>query len=221
MPNRAPDLVWEDPAAEPAEPGLRRAAIVRAAIGLADAEGLDAVSIRRVAAALGARPMSLYTHIASKEDLIALMLNEAVADVLLPEPLPEAWRDALREIAYRSYRAFLAHPWSLEALGRGQRIGPNLLRHGEQSAAAVAPLGLDRDDAWRVLRLVDAYTIGQAVTAANLDRVRDLPWPEPDPETHPNLAQTGFGERLPDPPDAFEVGLETVLDGVEHRFARR
>jgi AcrR family transcriptional regulator len=211
MPNRAPELVWDDPASEPADRGLTRAAIVRAAIEIADAEGLDAVSIRRVAAALGARPMSLYTHIASKEDLIALMLNEAVAEVLLPEPLPEDWREATRAIADRSYRAFLAHPWSLEALGRGSQIGPNLLRHGQQSRAAVAPLGLDREHEWHVLRMVDAYTIGQAVTAASLDAVRQ----------NRHFDATVLGEEeLPDPPEAFEVGLETVLDGVEHRFGR-
>jgi AcrR family transcriptional regulator len=152
MPNRAPELVWE----EVSDGSLTRAAIVLTAMEIADGEGLDAVSIRRVAARLGVRPMSLYTHIASKEDLIALMLNEAVAGVLLPEPLSEDWREALRAIAHRSYHEFLAHPWALEALGRASRIGPNLQRHGEQSEAAVAPLGLARDDAWHVLRLVDA-----------------------------------------------------------------
>jgi AcrR family transcriptional regulator len=203
MPNRAPELMWEEPASP--DGGLTRAAIVRAAIELADAEGLDAVSIRRVAASLGARPMSLYTHIASKEDLVALMLNETVAGVLLPEPLPEDWREALRAIAHRSYRAFLAHPWALDALGRARQLGPNLVRHGEQSEAAVAPLGLARDDVWHVLRLVDAYTIGQAMTVASIVRVREM------------LEEF---DDLPDLPNAFEVGLETVLDGVEGRFAR-
>jgi AcrR family transcriptional regulator len=204
MPNRAPELVWEE---EVSDGSLTRAAIVLAAMEIADAEGLDAVSIRRVAARLGVRPMSLYTHIASKEDLIALMLNEAVAGVLLPEPLPEDWREALRAIAHRSYHEFLAHPWALEALGRASRIGPNLQRHGEQSEAAVAPLGLARDDAWHVLRLVDAYTIGQAMTVASLERVREV--------------HGEFVADVPDLPDAFDVGLETVLDGVEHRFNRR
>jgi AcrR family transcriptional regulator len=203
MPHRAPELIWEE---EVPDGSLTRAAIVLAAMEIADAEGLDAVSIRRVAAKLSARPMSLYTHIASKEDLIALMLNEAVGEVLLPEPLPGDWREALRAIARRSYREFLAHPWTLEALGRASRIGPNLLRHGEQSEAAVAPLGLARDDAWHVLRLVDAYTIGQAITVASMERVREL---------HDDF------DDVPDPPDAFEVGLETVLDGVERRFAGR
>src|SRR6188472_3619062 len=114
MPNRATELVWDEKSASP-EGGLNRAAIVRAAIAIADAEGLDAVSIRRVAAVLDARPMSLYTHVASKDDLVDLMVDEAIADVLLPEPLPTDWREAMRAIAAQSYRAFRAHPWALEA----------------------------------------------------------------------------------------------------------
>ena len=71
----------------------------------------------------------------------------------------------------------------------------------------MAPLGLARDDAWHVLRLVDAYTIGQAMTVASLERVREV--------------HGEFVADVPDLPDAFVVGLETVLDGVEHRFNRR
>src|SRR3954465_14063546 len=139
MPNRAPDLVWDDPAAEPAEPGLRGAAIVRAAIELADAEGLDAVSIRRVAAALGARPMSLYTHIAAKEDLVAPMADAVVGEVVVGDP-PAGWRAALRAMAERSWRTFVAHPWLLAASARRRPLGPNALRHAEQLPAPVAPL---------------------------------------------------------------------------------
>ena len=117
MPNRATELVWDEKSASP-EGGLNRAAIVRAAIAIADAEGLDAVSIRHVAAALDVRPMSLYTHVASKDDLLGLMVNEIVGDVLVPEPLPTDWREAMRAVAVQSYRGFVAHPWALEAFGR-------------------------------------------------------------------------------------------------------
>ena len=96
MPNRASDdLVWDEP--EDAGPAtLSRADVVAAALALADAEGLEAVSIRRVAAELGVRPMALYTHIASKDDLVALMLHEMSGELLVPEPLPDDWREALQ-----------------------------------------------------------------------------------------------------------------------------
>lgn len=218
MPNRAAELTWDEP--EPrAQGALTRSAVVRAAIAVADSDGLDAVSIRRVAADLGARPMSLYTHIASKDDLLDLMANDVIAEVLVPEPLPERWRDALAGIARYSYATYVAHPWVLEAFSRRPRIGPNVLRHAEQSATAVAALELDVRAARTVLGIIDDYTIGHAIRAISLDHVPQLP--DVDPAEFPQLA------RLPpaaaDQPldDTFEIGLDVVLDGVERRFASR
>ena len=105
MPNRAPeDLVWDEPD-ETASTSLTRSDVVQAALDIADAAGLEAVSIRRVAAALDVRPMALYSHIASKDDLVALMLHEVSGRLIVPEPLPGDWRAALRLIARRAYDA--------------------------------------------------------------------------------------------------------------------
>ena len=220
MPNRASELVWDDEASA-ADGGLTRAAVVRAAIAIADADGLDTVSMRHVAAALGVRPMSLYTHVASKDDLLELMVNEVVAEALVPDPLPEGWREAMRAVAHHSYNAFVAHPWTLEAYGRGARLGPNALRHAEQSAAAVAPLGLAAEDACRVLAIVDEYTIGHALRGLTFDEdtVRER-FPVIDPEQHPELHRLGY-PGMADPREDFEQGLEVVLDGVAQRYARR
>jgi AcrR family transcriptional regulator len=190
MPNRASELAWEDED-QPAAGGLSRHAVVQAAVAIADAEGIAAVSIRRVAARLGARPMSLYTYIASKDDLLDLMIDEVVGDVLVPEPLPEDWRDALTEIARRSHDGFVAHSWALAAFGNRvrTRVGPNVQRHAEQSFAALAVLDLSHKDARSVLEIVDDYTIGHALRVVIL------------------------GDAQP-----FEAGLETVLDGIEQRF---
>jgi AcrR family transcriptional regulator len=195
VPNRATDLVWED--TQPAPPGgLTRAAIVEAAMRIADEDGLEAVSIRRVAAELEARPMSLYTHIASKEDLVALMANEAVAHVVVPEPLPADWREALTAIGRRTRDAFRAHPWVLKALAGQRNFGPNATAHAAQSEAAVAGLGLSRKDAAAVLGMVDDYTLGHCGRIALLQRmgVEDLR------------------------PHDYDTGLQTLLDGVEPRF---
>src|SRR3954465_5291782 len=215
MPNRAPDLVWDDPAAEPAEPGLRGAAIVRAAIELADAEGLDAVSIRRVAAALGARPMSLYTHIAAKEDLVAPMADAVVGEVVVGDP-PAGWRAALRAMAERSWRTFVAHPWLLAASARRRPLGPNALRHAERLAAAVAPLGLPPREAWAVLEVVNDYTLGHALRVAHDAKDGAVPpFPEVDPEAFPHLVKA-LGAGAVQPREAtFAAGLEAVLDGIE------
>lgn len=219
MPNRAAELTWNEP--EPrAQGALTRSAVVRAAITIADTEGLDAVSIRRVAAQLGARPMSLYTHIASKDDLLDLMANEVIAQVLVPEPLPEHWREALADIARHSYAAYIAHPWVLEAFSRRPHIGPNVLRHAEQSATAVAGLELDAREARTVLGIVDDYTIGHAIRAASLgDHVPQLP--DVDAAEFPQLARLPPAAANQPLEDTFEIGLDVLLDGVERRFASR
>ena len=220
MPNRASELVWDEESAA-VDGGLTRAAVVRAAVAIADAEGLDAVTMRRVAATLDVRPMSLYTHVASKGDLVDLMLNEIVGDVLVPEPLPTDWREAMRAVAVQSYRGFVAHTWALEAFGRRPHVGPNVLRHAEQSAAAVAPLGLRPEDAWLVLGILDEFTLGHAVRGAMFDdETMRRRFPEIDPVVYPHLDRLGY-PGTPEPEKAFSEGLEVVLEGIARRFARR
>ena len=222
MPNRAPDLAW-DQQESPQPRGLTRAAIVRAAVEAADEEGLEGASIRRVAARLGARPMSLYTHIASKDDLIDLMLNEVIGEVIVPEPFPADWREALRQIALRSLVAVTSHPWIIDAYARRPHLGPNAMRHAEQTAAAVAPLGLDAEAAWTVTGIVDDYTFGHAMRHIGIEQ-RTLPRRievEIDPATFPHLARMapdGMPHHLE---GSFELGLDAVLDGIERRFASK
>src|SRR4051795_8196689 len=91
--------------------GLSREAIVAAAVEIADEEGLEAVSIRRIATKLETRPISLYSHIETKEELIDLMMDEVIGEVVLPGELPADWREALRRIAQATRAAARAHPW--------------------------------------------------------------------------------------------------------------
>jgi AcrR family transcriptional regulator len=221
MPNRASDLAWDEPDASTAA-GLSRPRLIQAALDIADAEGLEAVSIRRVAAALDARPMSLYSHIASKDDLIALMLNAMSGQMLAPEPLPSGWRAALREIARRAYATYVAHPWMLSAFSKGTRVGPNMLRRAEQSATAVADLDLEPSDAWIALSVVHEWTMGHALHVVTLHEDDELRGrlQDADPSSFPRMSRV-FGARDSRPSDAtFELALEAVLDGVEARFAR-
>jgi AcrR family transcriptional regulator len=197
MPNRATELRWD--AEDDGSGGEQRAAIVAAAVRIADAEGLEAVSIRRVAAELDVRPMSLYTHIASKDDLVDLMLNEVVAEVLLPEPLPTDWRAALRALAHQTHTAFRGHPWVLKAAGRPRPIGPNAWRHGEQTAQAGALTGLPEAEVHAAVMAVDSYTLGYALFEFTIDR-------------------RGGHDRLT---ADFDAGLEVVLDGIAARLATR
>lgn len=221
MPNRASDeLVWDEPQ-EPGTSALTRAHVVQAALDLADAEGLEAVSIRRVAGELGVRPMSLYTHIASKDDLVALMLHEMSGQLLVPEPLPADWREALRAIARSAYAAYVQHPWALQAFGRGTRVGPNMLRRAEQSAAAVAALDLTPADAWIALSIVHDWTIGHALHVVTLREDAELEGQlsGADPAEFPRMSQVFGVGREQSRDTVFDTALEAVLDGIEQRFA--
>ncbi|MBN9623370.1 MAG: TetR/AcrR family transcriptional regulator C-terminal domain-containing protein [Actinobacteria bacterium] len=156
------DSVWtrEAEQSEDKQP-LSRETIVAAAIEIADTEGLEAVSIRRLATKLGARPMSLYSHIERKGDLIDLMVDEVMGGAILPEPPPSGdWRDDLRRIAQRTREATSAHPWMIATVFRRPFIGPNALRHIDQSLAAVSPLPLPPERKRAALIAIDTYTIG-------------------------------------------------------------
>ncbi|MBS1863634.1 MAG: TetR/AcrR family transcriptional regulator C-terminal domain-containing protein [Actinobacteria bacterium] len=156
------DTVWTRDDKEAAGPQpLSRESIVAAAIEIADSEGLEAVSIRRLATRLGARPMSLYSHIERKGDLIDLMVDEVMGGSVVSGPLPSGdWRDDLRRIAQRTRENIRSHPWMIAVAFRRPFIGPNALRHIDQSLAAVSGLPLPPERKRAVLLAVDTYTLG-------------------------------------------------------------
>ena len=226
-----PEPVWTRLSEEPAaRPRVTRAAIVDAAIALADAEGLSAVSIRRVAAALETRPMSLYSHIERKDDLIDLMIDRIAEDFLL-DTVPGDWREALRAIARATRDAGLGHPWIIDAVGRRTVLGPNAIRHLEQSLAAVAGLELETALAVDILRVVDKFTLGQLIDALSeremlrRESLTVTEWQRSAERRlealvatgeYPNLARVGVAAVLPDDDRerAFEQGLDWLLAGI-------
>jgi len=229
MPNRATGLPWDrvlDPLAEPdvaearRRSGLSTQAIVDTAIAIADVDGLDAVSIRRVAAVLEVRPMSLYTHIVSKDELLALMANELMGTLLVEEPLPAEWREALALIARGSFKMFASHPWLLALLARRPRHGPNAARHARQLASTVERLGLPPEDMWTLLSIVNDYVVGHAMRVATTKVTSDLV-ASLGAEDRAALPEVGALVRTEDTRlagEVFERGLGVVLDGVEQRF---
>ncbi|ETA02885.1 transcriptional regulator, TetR family [Frankia casuarinae] len=220
-------LLWTRPVARQ-KPRLSREAIVDAAITLADTEGLDAVSIRRVAAVLGVRPMSLYSHIARKDDLLDLMSDRIAAEILVPDPLPADWRDALRAISHQTRASCLRHPWMLTTFAGRPHYGPNALRHAEQSAAAVARLPVPPRRKIAILRAVDTYTIGHVLaelrardlhSRTDVDKVELTTYLRGLIATgdYPFLAQLGPGNMTimgDDAQEDFADGLEWLLVGI-------
>src|SRR5689334_8495507 len=112
------------PPAKGPKPGLSLDKIVGVAIAIADAEGLDAVSMNRVAKQLGTGAMSLYRYVASKEELLALMIDAAIGDVPTT-PQTGDWRERLEAWAWSTVRAMREHPWSARAPVAGPPVAPN------------------------------------------------------------------------------------------------
>jgi AcrR family transcriptional regulator len=240
-----PASIWRRP-----EPGARRAAytreqIAKTAIAIADAEGFGAVSMRRVAAELGAGTMTLYHYVRSKDELIALIDDAIMGELLIPEDeLPSDWREAMAEIARRTRDAFLRHPWSFD-IPQGGEGGPNGTKHFEQSLAAVAGTGLDQPEQLEVVSLVDDYVFGFALRT---NAIRATAGPDPAEladqwaEAIADLIEALPADEFPhvtgffagrDPREVltdlfesvlgegrFERGLELLLDGIERRIER-
>jgi AcrR family transcriptional regulator len=165
--------IWTRPAPGARQPRLTREEIAAAALRIADAEGIDAVSMRRVATALEAGTMSLYYYVQSKDELLDLMNDAMVGEVLVPEgELPQDWRAALTAIAMRSLAAFNSHPWAIHA--PPATPGPNTMRHIDQSLAAVAGLGLDLGTRFEIISMVDDYLLGYLMRATEEEVPPDI-----------------------------------------------
>jgi AcrR family transcriptional regulator len=228
-----------------AEPGTRRPRYTReqiaaAALAVADREGFEAVSMRRVALELGAGTMTLYHYVRTKADLLDLMDDAIMGEVLVPDgELSPNWREALTEIALRSRAAFSRHPWALEGL-RGARGGPNGMKHFEQTLAAVSSLELDLAGKLELALIVDDYVFGYVVRASHAG----ASVPDEDARSaaggylasllatgeYPNTSRMFEGMEIAEGlelmiaafrnEDRFERGLARLMDGLEANLKR-
>ena len=223
--------IWArpEPRGRGARPALSRKQIVDVAILIADEEGRDAVSMRRLARELRSGAMSIYHYFQSREELLDLMGDTVGAEMLVPE-LPDDWREALRAIAHRSRAAFLKHPWLLLTLQDRPRVSPNLLRHVEQSAQAVRSLG---ESGGGIVFAVDDYMIGYALRELAAgdpeDRAKGIAKRFREESQEPYVRYllesgefpmlTAFLTLDREPPrNSFDDGLDWLFDGFAKRF---
>ncbi len=214
------------------KPAHTRRDVAAAGIRIADAEGLDAVSMRRIAAELGTGTTSLYRYVSKKDDILQLMGDEVTGE-LRGTVLPGGWRDALRAIA-RSMRATaLRHPW-FPALASGRpNHGPNSLWWTELTFSAFDGLDLGTDELLANLGTLSSFVLGHVLSelgdqeAARLSGLSHEQWMEREGEYGPMIASSGQYPRFTrvmveaETPHAadrrdrwFEAGLERVLAGI-------
>jgi len=226
-----PPVIWARLSSQGRGPTrtLDYGAITSAAIALADADGLDAVSMRKLAGRMEHSPMSLYRHIGSKDDLIELMYDAVLGELDLGEAPSGDWRADLTRLAREVRRVHHAHPW-IARLGHRPTLGPNAIRLLEYGLAGVDGLGLDIDAMMDLMGTALQFTRGyvvQELGAAEAQQRTGLDLEAYQRQTGPfimQLLQTGNtpylkrlimdAEDLPDPDGVFERRLAMVLDGL-------
>jgi AcrR family transcriptional regulator len=216
-------------------PALTREEIVDAAIAIADAEGPDAISMRKIAQVLRAGTMSLYWHVANKEHLLDLMLDALFTEVDVPDPSGD-WQADLQAYARSTRAVLLRHRWVIDFIGGRPGMGPNTLRSIDRSIALLDQLPLDLATKLTILQSVTTYVTGAAVRELQeLRAQRQHEQPGASPEDlqaearawQARLERAGgfdhfiqiFEQRIdPDAPgtrdDRFASGLNWLLDGI-------
>ena len=220
---------------------LDRSDIVAVAVAIADAEGTEAVSMRRIAKELRVGVMSLYWHIDSKEELHRLMLETVQGEIVAVDPSGD-WRADLTAYARNARAAMHRHPWAIDYVGAGPPSGPNDARNADHLVAALDGLGLDLKTTLWALMTVSTYVMGAA-----LREIQEIRWQRIADETMVGMAEGEVAEMFAEfdrrvhsagryphlvkildagiDPDAaetrderFEFGLSCVLDGIAARI---
>src|SRR6202789_2705245 len=193
---------------------LSREKIAAAALAIADAEGFEAVSMRRVAQELEVGTMSLYYYVKTKDDLIAVMDDALMAEALLPS-IPKGWRLAMMQISRRTRAMFIRHPWALVSM-LSAPPGLNALRHMEQCLEALAETSMTAKKKLTLLAMVDDFVFGHALREAATDTTIDVDFAASQLATgaFPRLAETFGGGRINARKDRFARGLQILLDGI-------
>ncbi|GAA0966776.1 TetR/AcrR family transcriptional regulator [Acrocarpospora macrocephala] len=237
-PARSLALLWRTPGkgrvSRKGKPELSVDLIVRAAIEVGDADGLAALSMRRVAERLGVGTMSLYTYVPGKAELIDVMLDTVYGDLYQAAPAG-GWRERLESIAREQWALYHRHPWLLQVATGRPTLGPNAMAKYEFELAAVEGIGLSDLEMDSVVTLVYGYVHGAARGAVEASRapqetgMTDEQWWQTyapllnslvDQTRFPIASRVGTAAGQEhgaayNPGHAFEFGLARVLDGIQ------
>ena len=213
--------------------------VVRAAIAVADEEGLPAFSMRKVADRLGLKLMSIYTYVPGRAELIGLMTDEVAGEQPLP-PHEGPLRQRLTGMARQLWDEFHRHPWLLQVDDSRPWIGPNLSDRYEWQLAAIEGAGFTDLEMDQVVTLIATFAAGAARISVDTRRtaqrsgISDARWWEVNapvlerimpPGAYPISGRVGTvaGQEynaVGDPERSFRFGLDCIIDGLEHRLKR-
>ncbi|KOG43402.1 TetR/AcrR family transcriptional regulator [Streptomyces resistomycificus] len=229
-----PEVIWARPerTGRGPRPAFTRADIAAAAVRLADAQGLDGVSMRHVAAELGCGTMSLYNYVPRKEDLYELMVDAAGGEHELWEPSGD-WRADMLRVAHQTRELMHRHTWMPRLMSGVYGFSPNALRYLEHCMACLDPFDAPYGTKMELLAMLNGcVTVYVSNELSTAERTRSLPW-TPEQEVavriaylgsqvasgaYPRLAAAFTEDSGPiDLEAVFERMLVRVLDGFERR----
>ncbi|QQC89959.1 TetR/AcrR family transcriptional regulator [Streptomyces alfalfae] len=234
---RSLELLWGDgvrPTRGP-KPALTLDRIVTEAVRLADAEGLAAVSMRRLSTELGTGTMSLYRYVPGKGDLLDLMLDRVYTPPEEEEPWSGGWREGVETYARETLVLYRRHPWLLHVNQARPVLGPGAVGGLDRTLTRIAPMGLTDPELIGVIVAVEGYVTGVARTQVHeVEAVKksgltdEAFWEAQQPTLerimmsgkYPALAglsEDAFGSDF----DHFEFGLQRLLDGLDVLVAAR
>ncbi|MGW1346439.1 TetR/AcrR family transcriptional regulator C-terminal domain-containing protein [Kribbella sp. NPDC002412] len=240
MPTEEYTSVWTRPkrGRRRENPALSQEQIVAEAIKLLDKDGLEALTMRKLGAALGAVATAVYWHVANKDELLELVVDEVYGEIVVPEVTDQAqWRDAAEASARSVREVIVRHPWmaaTLADVGMNY-LGPNLMRISDEMLGTYLAAGFELVEADRASQTVLGYVIGIAsIEAATLDKLkrsgkdmqawRDEIWPAAvraaAPYSRMRALYSAYGDvdLVEGGEEAFSYGLDRILDGLEARL---
>ena len=201
---------------------LSRERILETALAMVDERGIEALSMRKLAQALGVEAMSLYNHVESKDDIVAGILD-LVADEV-KEPVGPDWKAAIRRTAIATHDAFTRHPWAARIWNTSARVTPERLQHGDAVLGTLREAGFSADLTYHAFHLLNGYALGYTLQEVNFPYDREqleqmaasFLSSLPDGE-YPHLVEhiTQHVEPRPEHEGAFVFGLDLILEGLE------
>ena len=203
---------------------LKRERVLRAALVLADSSGIDSLTMRNLGRELGVEAMSVYNHVANKNDILDGIVDLVFSEIELP-PEGAEWKPAMRNRAISAHEALLRHPWAASLMQSRTKPGPATLRHHDTVLATLRKAGFTVVMAAHAFSVIDGYVYGFALQQINIP----LQTPEQVAEvgegilrqlagTYPHLAEMITEQAMKagyDYAEEFQFGLDLILDGLE------
>jgi len=203
---------------------LNRDKVVQAAVDLADTDGIESLSMRKLGVALGIEAMSLYSHVANKGEVLDGMIDAVFGEIDAPSSRIK-WKSAMRRRAISIRQVMARHPWAIGLMESRTAPGPATLRHHDTVIGMLRAAGFSIELAAHALSALDSYIYGFALQERNVPsvtgetaRLAKLLLTQLSSDEYPHLAeltvkhvlQTGY-----DHGNEFEFGLDLILDGLE------